>query len=101
MTSNTLVTITYSAAPAKRLELESILRDLVQRINGAQQGVRMSVYNEEDNPNSFVEVYECDSADAYDSLEDNLDDDTRRQISRIATDFAQARQSVVSLKRVA
>lgn len=99
MASNALITITYAVAPAKKNEFESILRTLVDRINSAQQGVRFSVYRDEDDANTYVEVYECDSTDTYDSLEDNLDDDTRQQIQRIATDFAVARQSVMTLKK--
>src|ERR1019366_7307213 len=100
MASNTLVTITYSVASDKRNEFETIIRDLIGRINGAQQGVRFSVYQEEDELSNYVEIYECDSTDAYDALEDSLDDETSRQIRRIATDFAQARQAVMTLRRV-
>ncbi|SRR5579883_2111197 len=100
MASNTLVTITYTVADAKRNELEGILRGLVERINAAQQTVRFSVYRDEDNPSSFVELYECDSTSAYDALEDSLDEETSRQIRRIATDFAQARQTFTTLQKV-
>ncbi|HWF43214.1 MAG TPA: hypothetical protein VG537_01095 [Candidatus Kapabacteria bacterium] len=100
MASTTLVTISYSVAENQRSEFEKILHDLVGRINGAQQGVRFSAYQEEDEPSNYVELYECDSTDAYDALEDSLDDETSRQIRRIATDFAQARQSVMTLRKV-
>ncbi|HEY3874340.1 MAG TPA: hypothetical protein VGM92_02605 [Candidatus Kapabacteria bacterium] len=100
MASSTLVTITYTVADAKRYELESILRPLVERINAAQQAVRFSVYQEEENPSIFVEVYECDSTDDYDSLEDNLDEETREEIRRIATDYAKTRQAVMTLQRM-
>jgi hypothetical protein len=101
MAQNTLVTITYSVKESKRLELEGILRDIVGRINAAQQSVRCSAYCEEDDPTTFVEVYECESTDAYDALEDTLDEETSQKIRRIATDFAQARQAVMTLRRVA
>jgi len=101
MAQNTLVTITYSVKESKRLELEGILRDIVGRINAAQQSVRCSAYCEEDDPTTFVEVYECESNDAYDALEDTLDEETSQNIRRIATDFATARQAVVTLRRVA
>ena len=101
MAQNTLVTITYSVKESKRLELEGILRDVVDRINAAQQSVRCSAYCGEDAPTTFVEVYECDSTDAYDALEDSLDEETSQNIRRIATDFATARQAVVTLRRVA
>ena len=101
MASNTLVTITYSVADAKRAELESILRGLVERINGAQQSVRFSVYREEDDHSSFTEIYECDSADAYEALEDSLDEETSRQIRRIATDYAKARQVFKTWEKLA
>jgi quinol monooxygenase YgiN len=101
MAQNTLVTITYSVKESKRQELEGILRDIVERINAAQQAVRCSAYCGEDDPTTFVEVYECDSNDAYDALEDSLDDETSQKIRRIATEFAQARQAVMTLRRVA
>jgi quinol monooxygenase YgiN len=101
MAQNILVTITYSVKESKRQELESILRDVIERINAAQQAVRCSAYCEEEEPTTFVEVYECDSTDAYDALEDTLDEETSQKIRRIATDFAQARQAVVTLRRVA
>jgi hypothetical protein len=66
----------------------------------AQPGVHFSVYREENDPGTYVEVYECESTEAYDSLEDNLDDKSRDQIQRIATDFATARQSVMTLRKV-
>jgi len=101
MAQNTLVTITYSVKESKRQELEGILRDIVERINAAQQSVRCSAYCGEDDPTTFVEVYECDSTDAYDALEDTLDEETSQKIRRIATEFAQARQAVMTLRRVA
>ena len=100
MASNTLVTITYSVSAAKKSEFETIIRDLTARINGGQQAVRFSIYQEEDEPTNYVEIYECDSNDAYDALEDSLDDETSRIIRRISTDFAQARQSVMTLRKV-
>ncbi len=99
MAANTLVTITYSVPGAKRREFEGIIRDLENRINSTQQAVRFSVYQSEDTPGTFVELYECDSTPAYDALEDSLDDETSRLISRIATDFAEARQAVMTLRR--
>ncbi len=101
MASSTLVTITYRVADAKRFELEGILIPLVEKINSLQQTVRFSVYQEEDEQSTFVEVYECDTPEDYDALEDDLDEDTRAQIRRIATDFAQTRQAVMSLRKLA
>ncbi|GEM_PF-2438684 len=100
MASNILVTITYTVADAKRRELEGILRDLVERINSAQQGVRCTIYQDEEHPSTFVEVYECESSDAFENLEDSLDEETSQQIRRIATDYAQARQSVMTLQKL-
>ncbi len=100
MASTTLVTITYSVSTAKRTEFEGIIRDLTARINNSQQAVRFSVYREEDDPTTYVEVYECDSTEAYDALEDSLEDDTSRMIRRIATDFATARQAVMTLSKM-
>jgi quinol monooxygenase YgiN len=101
MASSTLVTITYRVADAKRFELEGILIPLVEKINAAQQTVRFSVYQEEDEASTFVEVYECETIEDYDALEDDLDEETREQIRRIATDFAQTRQAVMSLRKLA
>jgi hypothetical protein len=100
MAANTLVTITYSVPGAKRADFHTIIRDIEQRINSSQQTVRCSMYQSEDKPGTYVEVYECDSTDAYDSLEDNLDDETRGHIQRVATEFAEARQSVMTLRKL-
>lgn len=100
MATNTLVTITYSVPGAKRAEFGPIIRGIEQTINSSQQAVRCSIYQSEDKPGTYVEVYECDSTDAYDSLEDNLDDNTRGQIQRIATEFAEARQAVMTLRKL-
>ena len=100
MASNTLVTITYSVSAAKSNEFDGIIRDLTARINSTQQAVRFSVYQEEDDADTYVEVYECDSTEAYDALEDSLDDETSRLIRSIATDFASARQAVMTLRKM-
>lgn len=60
----------------------------------------MSVYRDEDEASSILEVYECDAVDSYDNLEDALDEQTRESINRIAAEFATARQKVQSLNRV-
>lgn len=100
MASNTLVTITYSVADAKRRELENMLPTIVERINSAQQAVHCSVYQDDDDPSTFVEVYECESSDAFENLEDILDEETSQQIRRIATEYAQARQAVMTLRKL-
>jgi hypothetical protein len=100
MEANTLVTITYTVPGAKRADFHSLIRSIEETINNLQQGVRCAVYQAEDKPGMYVEVYECDDSDAYDSLEDNLDDDTRMKIQRVATEFAEARQAVTTLRKL-
>jgi hypothetical protein len=100
MAANTIVTITYSVPGGKRREFDSLIRALEGRINGSQQAVRFSVYQSEDTPGTYVELYECDTTAAYDALEDSLDDETSQHISRIATDFAEARQAVMTLRKM-
>jgi hypothetical protein len=100
MEANTLVTITYTVPGAKRVEFSNIIRSIEQTINSSQQAVRCAVYQSEDKPGMYMEVYECEDSDAYDSLEDNLDDNTRTQIQRVATEFAEARQAVMTLRKL-
>ena len=100
MASNTLVTITYSVADAKRRELENMLPSLFERINAQQQAVRCSVYQDDEHGSTFVEVYECESSDAFENLEDILDEQTSQEIRRIATDFAQSRPAVMTLRKL-
>lgn len=100
MPSSNLVTVTYSVRPDKMNEFNSIIPGIVETINGQQSGVRLSVYRSDDDPNLITEVYECDSSDGYDNLEDALDEQTREAINRIAADFATSRQSVSTLNRV-
>lgn len=100
MASSTLVTVSYSVRPEKMDQFNSLISNIVQTINTQGAGVRVSVYRGEDDPNSVLEVYECDSVDGYDNLEDALDEQTRESINRIASEFATARQSVTTLNRV-
>lgn len=100
MASSTLVTVSYTVRPEKLDQFNSLIPGIAQTINGQNAGVRMSVYRDEDEPGSVLEVYECDSVDGYDNLEDALDEQTRETINRIAAEFATARQSVQTLNRV-
>ena len=100
MASTTLVTVSYTVRPEKLGEFNSIINNVAQTINAQQSGVRMSVYRGEEEPASILEVYECDSVDGYDNLEDTLDEQTRETVNRIAAEFATARQSVQTLNRV-
>jgi hypothetical protein len=99
MASNALITITYSVAGEKQREFGSLIRSVVDAVNAAS-GVKLTVYEDTDELGTYVEVYECDSIDTYDSLEDNLDDNTSQAIRRIATEFATARQKVMTLRRM-
>src|SRR5437868_6261340 len=100
MPSSTLVTIAYSIPSAKQEQFTAIMRDLVQKINTQGGGVNLSLYKSDTEDNSYVEVYECDSIDSYDALEDNLDDASRESIARIAAEFATARQVVTTMKQI-
>ncbi len=100
MPSNVLVTIAYSVPRDKQQQFATIVTGLVQKINSVQQNVKVSVYSPDGEPNSYVEVYECDSIDSYDALEDSLDEDAQTAIRRIATEFATARQAVTTMKKV-
>ena len=100
MASNALITITYSVSADKQREFGSLIRSVVDAV-AAAPGVKLSVYEDTDELGTYVEVYEFDSIEAYDSLEDNLDDATGQAIRRIATEFATARQKVMTLRRMA
>ena len=97
MTSPVLVTISYSIRPEKHDEFLRTMGAVSERIN--QAGVKLSVYRAEGEANSYVELYECDSIDAFDSLEDNLDDATRDNLAKIASEYTTSRQSVKTMKR--
>ncbi|HET6513189.1 MAG TPA: hypothetical protein VFH43_13430 [Candidatus Kapabacteria bacterium] len=100
MASTTLVTVSYTVRPEKLDQFDALIPGIAQTINSQQAGVRMSVYRDEDEATSILEVYECDAVDSYDNLEDALDEQTRESINRIAAEFATARQSVTTLNRV-
>lgn len=100
MASNALITITYSVSGEKQREFGTLIRSVVDAVNAAAN-VKLSVYEDTDELGTYVEVYECDSIETYDNLEDNLDEQTGQSIRRIATEFATARQSVRTLRRMA
>jgi hypothetical protein len=100
MAASTLVTVSYTVRPEKMDQFNSLISNIVNTINSQGDGVRVSVYRGDDDPGSVLEVYECDSVDGYDNLEDTLDEQTRESINRIAAEFATARQSVKTLNRV-
>lgn len=97
MTSPVLVTISYSVRPEKHDEFLRSMGGIIERINAT--GISLSVYKAEGESNSYVELYECESIDTFDSLEDNLDDQTRENLAKIASEFVTSRQSVKTLKR--
>lgn len=101
MASAALVTVSYSVLPGKHGEFQSLIQSIVQRVNSANSGVQMSIYQADSSDHDYVEVYECASSDAYDSLEDTLDEETLNMLNKIASDFVTARQSFTTLKKVA
>jgi len=99
MSEATLVTIAYKVRPEKHDQYLTLMQGLLGRIN-EQNGISCALYKVDDEANSYVEVYSCDSMDAYDSLEDNLDDSSRETITKIAAEFVTNRQSVTAMQRV-
>jgi hypothetical protein len=99
MAEATLVTIAYTVRSEKHEEYLSIMKGLLESIN-ALKSVSCALYKVDDEANSYVEVYSCDSTEAYDALEDNLDDASREKINKIAAEFVTTRQSVTAMQRV-
>jgi len=99
MLEPTLVTIAYTVRSEKLSEYRTLMQSLAQRIN-AQPGVEFSLYQVDGAQASYVEVYSCSSADAYDAIEDNLDDASRDAVAKIASEFVTTRQSVTSMQRI-
>jgi hypothetical protein len=93
-----LVTIAYSVKPEKLNEYLSLMSGLVGRING-QAGIQFSLYAVDGQKNSYVEVYSCDTMEAYDALEDNLDESSREAIAKIAAEFVTNRQTFTSMHK--
>ena len=93
------ITITYTVRVGKREEFLSLMAGILDRING-QGGIQLSLYATDNNDNTFVEVYSCDTMDNYEALEDNLDEQTRADIARIASEFVTNRQTFTSMRRV-
>jgi hypothetical protein len=98
MLQSILVTISYSVKPEKLDEYLSLMEGLVGGING-QEGIQFSVYAVDGEKNTYVEVYSCDTIEAYDALEDNLDEPSRESIARIAADFVTNRQTFTSMRK--
>jgi len=101
MAAAVLVTVSYSVRPEKHNEFKSLIAQIVNSVNGSAAGVRLSVYQSDAGDTSYMEVYECDSSDAYDRLEDTLDDNTQNSMNTIASDFVTSRQSFTTLKKIA
>ncbi len=99
MSEATLVTIAYTVRAEKHDQYLTLMKGLLTSIN-AQPGVSCALYKVDDEGNGYVEVYSCESTEAYDSLEDNLDEASRETINKIAGEFVTNRQSVTAMSRV-
>src|SRR5436189_4116968 len=99
MTSSVIVTIQYQVKGEKLGEFQGLIAGVIGAINSGSSGVRASIYKDENEKNSYLEIYECDSIDGYDNLEDALDDATRSNIAKIASEFTTSRQSVTTYRK--
>lgn len=84
--SKVIFMISYSIREEKRDEyLETI--EALKNYLVHERKKNYSVYESMTKPNTFNEVYICDSMEEYDALEDDADDITDQLINRIVDEF--------------
>jgi hypothetical protein len=81
-----IFSISYPIIEEKREEYLETIKELKNYLTN-ERGKKYSVYESKTRPNSFNEVYFCDSIEEYDALEDDADEITEQLINRIVDDF--------------
>lgn len=77
-----LFTISYNIIPEKREEYLALMKEMYNHLVGQKQK-KYQVYESKGRKNNFVEVFECDSIEEYDALEDNQDETTEELVRRL------------------
>jgi hypothetical protein len=98
MAANVIVTISYPVKLAKVTAYQKLAEQFARAVNTSQEAVRVSIYASDEKANGFVEVYECNSNESFDTLEDSYDDTTHDLIVSLA-DCIEDRQVVRTLTK--
>jgi hypothetical protein len=93
MTTNVIVTVSYNVSRSKSDEYINLARQFIGAVNNSQSGIKGSLYVDNDDPSSFLELYECPTPESYDQLEDSFNDATHTLLSQMAG-YVQNRQVV-------
>jgi hypothetical protein len=96
MASNVLVTVSYKVNKVRSTEYLNLAQGFIGAVNGSQSNVKVSLYMDNDDEGSFVELYECPTPDSYDQLEDSYNDSTHDLVAKMAG-YVQDRQVVRTL----
>lgn len=92
-----LVLIQYSIDPAKREGFLGHVRDMREHAVESL-GLDYQVYEDDDRPNHFTEVFTCTSAADYDALDERQDETFRELVARLDrfTDLSLVRYSALT-----
>ena len=84
--SKVIFSISYPIKDEMREEYLETVRELKNYLTN-ERGKKYSVYESKTRPNTFNEVYFCDSMEEYDAIEDDSDEITEMLINRIVDEF--------------
>ncbi|MCB2204237.1 hypothetical protein KQI65_05760 [bacterium] len=81
-----IFSISYPIIEEKRDDYLETVQELKNYLVN-ERGKNYSVFESKTRPNTFSEVYFCNSMDEYDALEDDSDEITEQLINRIVDEF--------------
>lgn len=81
-----IFTISYPIIEEKRDDYLETVRELKNYLVN-ERDKSYSVFESKTRPNTFSEVYFCNSMEEYDALEDDSDEITEQLINRIVDEF--------------
>ena len=82
--------VIFSISYAVKEEIRNEYLETIQTLKNYlvhERGKDYSVFESKSKPNTFNEVYICNSMEEYDMLEDDADEITDQLINRIVDDF--------------
>ena len=78
----TIFTISYDVIPEKRSDYLDLAHEMTDHLTRVR-GKNYSIYEQKGKPNSFSEVFICNTSQEYDQLEDDQDERTEQLINRL------------------
>lgn len=97
--SKVIFTISYDIIPEKREAYLALMKEMHKHL-ADEKGKNYSVYEQKGKPNSFVEVFLCNSMEEYDALEDNQDEKTDAFVEQLEEFLHEGKMKYMTLVEV-